>query len=403
MNDAIEPAGRWPHYSEQEIDAVTAVLRSGKVNYWTGSEGRRFEQEFADYIGTRHGIALANGTLALELCLRVLDIGPGDEVIVTPRSFVASASVIVQVGATPVFADIDPVSQNLDPEAAEAAITGRTKAIILVHLAGWPCDMDAFQAIAEKHHVHLVEDCAQAHGARYKGKTVGSFGTVSAFSFCQDKIMSTGGEGGMFLCNDEALYKRAWSYKDHGKNPDKIVNAPHSGASFRWLHDSIGSNWRMTEMQASIGQIQLSQLEANLNRRAANAARYTQIFNELPGIRSTPAPGESGTRHAYYVYYLRVDAAALVNGWTRDRILELANLAQPVFRSGACPEIYREAAFLSLHPTETPACSRAAALGEETIMLPCHHHLTDVQRADFAHALTKVLSDAVSRPFQGSD
>ncbi len=189
----------WPRFDQDELDAVQAVLRSGRVNYWTGREGRSFEREFAAYCGAAHGVALANGTLALELALRALGVGSGDDVLVTPRSFFASAGAIMLTGGRPVFADVDTDSQNVTVETLGAAITAETKAIVVVHLAGWPCDMDAIGAFAASNELAIVEDCAQAHGASWRGRKVGSFGDAAAFSFCQDKIMTTGGEGGMLL------------------------------------------------------------------------------------------------------------------------------------------------------------------------------------------------------------
>lgn len=246
----------WPCFEPDEIAAATAVLRSGKVNYWTGEEGRQFENEFAEFCGTKHAVCLANGTLALELALQVMGIGDGDEVVTTSRTFIASASCAAMRGARPVCVDVDRESQNLSANTIRQAITPRTKAIIAVHLAGWPCDMDPILALAAEHGLKVIEDCAQAQGAEYKGRPVGSMGEAAAFSFCQDKIMTTGGEGGMLVTNDSELWNRAWSYKDHGKNYGAAFHGQH-GPGFRWLHDSFGTNWRMTEMQAAIGRVSL--------------------------------------------------------------------------------------------------------------------------------------------------
>ena len=249
----------WPVYEQDEIDAVSTVLSSGKVNYWTGENGGEFECEFAGHCDAKYSIALANGTLALELALEAAGIGPGDDVIVTPRTFIASASCVVRRGARPVFADISLDSQNLTPETVAAVLTPNTKAVVAVHHAGWPCEMDGLMALAGDHDFVVIEDCAQAHGATYKGRPVGGLGHVAAFSFCQDKIMTTGGEGGMLVTNDEAIWKKAWSIKDHGKNYDAVFKQDHP-PGFRWLHDSFGTNMRMTEMQSAIGRLQLKKL-----------------------------------------------------------------------------------------------------------------------------------------------
>ncbi|NLC10461.1 MAG: DegT/DnrJ/EryC1/StrS aminotransferase family protein, partial [Gammaproteobacteria bacterium] len=232
------PFSPWPSFSEEEANAVRDVVLSNKVNYWTGQEGREFEQEFAAWSGTQHAIALMNGTVALDVALQALGVGKGDEVIVTSRTFLASVSSIVNAGAVPVFAEVDVDSQNITAATIAAVLTPRTRAIICVHLAGWPCDMDPIMQLAEQHNLFVIEDCAQAHGATYKGKPVGSIGHVGAWSFCQDKIMTTGGEGGMVTTNDTDLWKTMWALKDHGKSWDAVYEREHA-PGFRWLHESF--------------------------------------------------------------------------------------------------------------------------------------------------------------------
>ncbi|CAN8142764.1 hypothetical protein THIOSC15_750023 [uncultured Thiomicrorhabdus sp.] len=256
LNTKFSP---WPSFTQEEADAVSAVLLSNKVNYWTGQEGREFEKEFATWCDAKYAVALANGTLALDVAFKALGIGVGDEVIVTSRTFLASVSSIVNARAKPVFADIDRNSQNITPESIQAVLTDKTKAIVCVHLAGWPCEMDEIMVLADEYGLFVIEDCAQAHGAKYKGKAVGSIGHIGCWSFCQDKIMSTGGEGGMVTTNNEALWKKMWAYKDHGKSWDAVYNTEHP-PGFRWLHESFGTNWRMTEMQAVLGRIQLKRM-----------------------------------------------------------------------------------------------------------------------------------------------
>jgi dTDP-4-amino-4,6-dideoxygalactose transaminase len=378
----------WPSYDEDEIAAAERVLRSGKVNYWTGDECRQFESEFAEYHGVAHGIALANGTLALELALRVLNIGAGDEVIVTPRSFFASASCIVLAGATPVFVDIDENSQNIRPDAIESAITDRTKAIIAVHLAGWPCDMPAIMDLAHQHSLFVIEDCAQAHGARINGDLVGSFGDLAAFSFCQDKIMTTAGEGGMLLTNNSALWQRAWEYKDHGKSWERIQAHDHPVA-FRWLHESFGSNWRLTEIQGAIGRIQLRKLDDWVRARRANASRLQQGLRDLSLLR-IPEPS-AGEYHAYYKFYAFVRPERIRRDWSRDRILTAMQAEGIPGLSGACPEIYREKAFSGRHYDVLPT---AHELGKTSIMFMVHPTLEQCDIDDMIHIARKVCSVA---------
>jgi len=371
----------WPHFAEDEIQAVTRVLRSGQVNQWTGSEVTSFEHEFAEYLGVRHAVALANGSVALDLALRVLGIGPGDEVIVTPRTFVASAGCIALSGALPVFADVDPVSQNIVPSLVERAITGRTRAVIAVHLAGWPCELDQLRHLCDEHRIYLIEDCAQAHGARSRGRAAGSFGDLAAFSFCQDKIMTTGGEGGLLATNDERLWKKAWSFKDHGKDIDLAFRNNHP-PGFRWLVRDFGTNYRMTEMQAAIGRIQLGKLDHWVDTRRVHASVLDEGFQGIPGLRATVPPEE--VYHSYYKYYAFVRTEALKRGWSRDRILhELTERGVPC-SVGSCSEVYLEEGFrkqpvrLVCGSGETGGGRLPVAreLGETSLMFLVHPTLT---------------------------
>ena len=255
------PFSPWPSFSQEEISKVSEVLLSNKVNYWTGNEGKKFEEEFADFVGSTYAVAVSNGTVALDLALLAFDLKEGDEVIVTPRTFIASVSSIINAGAIPVFADVDLISQNITAETIEKVITSKTRGIICVHLAGWPCDMDPIIDLARSTGLFVIEDCAQAHGALYKGKSVGTIGDVGCWSFCQDKIMTTGGEGGMVTTNSKEIWSKIWSFKDHGKDWDAIFKKTHP-PGFRWVHESFGTNWRMTEIQAAIGRLQLKKLPA---------------------------------------------------------------------------------------------------------------------------------------------
>ncbi len=309
MNGGIkacpDPPPFWPHYDEDEIEAVSNLLRSGKVNQWSGNEVKEFELACAKYFAQPYAVAVFNGTLALELALIALGIGAGDEVIVSPRGFIASASCVISVGAIPVFADIDKESQNITASSIKAVISDKTKAIIPVHLNGWPCDMPAIMELANQHSLFVVEDCAQAHGAMIDNQPIGSFGHASAFSFCQDKIISTGGEGGMVLFKDKDVYKRAWSYKDHGKRYDAVFNKQYSNG-FRWLHENFGTNWRMNGMQAIIGLKQLEKLKSWNIIRNKIAQKLTACLADFAAV-SVPTPAKN-INHAYYrfsffIYY----------------------------------------------------------------------------------------------------
>jgi len=369
----------WPCFDDEMKQAVQAVLESGKVNYWTGEEGRLFEKEYAASLGLKHAIALANGTLALELALYALDIGPGDEVIVPSRSFIASASCVSMRGATPVFADVDNTSQNITAETISDVLSPRTKAIIAVHLAGWACDLDPILELVQKHNLHLIEDCAQAHGATYKGRPVGTFGTAAAFSFCQDKIITTGGEGGLLVTNDADLWEKAWSFKDHGKNWGAIYNQQHKGV-FKWLHHSIGTNWRLTEMQSAIGRIALRQLPNWVETRRQHASQLNAVCAEFDAIECAIPTEKFG--HSYYKHYATVKPERLAAGWSRDRIVQTLQSLGVVCGSGVCPELYREKAYATGKSYASISHPVAARLGETTLMFAVHPTLT---AADMQH------------------
>jgi len=381
----------WPAFSEQEIEAVSAVLRSNKVNYWTGEQCRIFEEEYANSVGVKYAVSLMNGTVALEAALYALNIGEGDEVITTSRTFIASASAAVMRGATPVLADVDPVSQNMTAKSIEAVLSKRTKAIIVVHLAGWPCEMDSINSLAKKHKLYVIEDCAQAHGALYQGKQVGGWGDVSAFSFCQDKIITTGGEGGMVTTNNKEIWEKIWAFKDHGKSYDAVYHREYS-PGFRWVHESFGTNWRMTEMQAAIGRLQLKKLPTWIQIRQNNAAILSEAFAKLAALRLTQPP--ASIKHAYYKYYTFVRPELLKSGWNRDRIMqEILARGVPCF-TGICSEIYREQAFINANLQPQTRFPVAKMLGETSLMFLVHPTLTEDNMQEMAKIITQVIKQA---------
>ena len=403
LNTAFSP---WPSFTQEEADAVRDVLLSNKVNYWTGTECREFEKEYAAWAGTRYAVALANGTLALDVALHALGIGPGDEVVVTPRTFIASVSCVVNAGATPVFADVDPDSGNLSAETIARVLTPRTRAVICVHLAGWPCDMDPIMALAEQHGLKVIEDCAQAHGARYKGRSVGSIGHVGAWSFCQDKIMTTGGEGGMVTTNDEALWRSMWSFKDHGKSYAAVYEREHP-PGFRWLHEGFGTNWRMLEMQAAVGRIQLRRMPDWTAARVANAEAILSECRRHEALRvpdfrcdgvrcEADCPARSGCVHAQYKCYVYVRPERLAAGWNRDRIAAEINARGVPCYQGSCSEVYLEKAFDNTGWRPDERLPVARELGETSLMFLVHPGLTadEIQRT--CDALTEVITLAAA-------
>ena len=381
----------WPNFTVEEADAVHAVLLSNKVNYWTGTECREFEREFASWVDTKYAVTLANGTLALDVALRALGVGFGDEVVVTPRTFIASISCVVNAGAIPVFADVDPNSGNISAETIARVITSKTKVIIAVHLGGYPCDMDPIMELAEKHGLKVIEDCAQAHGARYKGRSVGSIGHIGAWSFCQDKIMTTGGEGGMVTTSDPELWSKMWSFKDHGKSYDAVYNRSHP-PGFRWLHESFGTNWRMLEMQGVIGRIQLKRMADWTKKRTANAHLIWGVCRKYSAIRVPVFESHGGNSlHAHYKCYVYVNNAQLADGWTRDRIVdEIHALGVPCYQ-GSCSEVYLEKAFDGTGWRPEPRLLLAKELGEASMMFLIHPTLTDDEILKTCDAIDRVL------------
>lgn len=384
------PIAPWPYFEPDEIAAVTAVLESGRVNYWTGTETRLFEKEYAAALNTKHAIAVANGTVSLELILRAWGIGCRDEVITTPRTFVGTAAAILSVGARPVFADVDPDSQNITAETIARVLSPFTKAILPVHLAGWPCEMNEINALARAHNLKVLEDCAQCHGATYRGQPTGALGDASSFSFCQDKILTTAGEGGLVATNNEDDWRFMWAYKDHGKSYAAVYERPHP-PGFRWLVESFGTNWRMTEVQGAIGRVILTKLDQWVATRRRNAHALNLGLAEIDGLRLTLPP--SHIEHAYYKYYAFVQPERLKSDWTRDRIIAaIAAEGVPCF-SGSCSEIYLEKAFgADLRPPERLTVARE--LGETALMFLLHPTLEPAFFDDTIAAVRRVFAQA---------
>ena len=386
----------WPSFSQQEADAVSQVILSNKVNYWTGEEGRSFEKEFASFTNCKYAVAVANGTLALDLAFTSLGIEVGDEIIVTSRTFIASISSIVNAGAVPIFADVDRDSQNITAETILACLSSKTKAIVCVHLAGWPCDMDAIMALAKEHGLYVIEDCAQAHGARYKGQSVGSIGHVAAWSFCQDKIMTTGGEGGMLTTNDYDLWNKAWSYKDHGKSYEAVYEREHP-PGYRWLHESFGTNWRLTEMQAAIGRIQLQRLPDWHSARKNNAEAILNACDQFPNVVRAPRVPDAD-EHAFYKCYVYVRSEQLAENWSRDKIIEEIIACGVPCYSGSCSEVYREKAFDGTGFRPSESLPIAQELGETSLMFLVHPTLTPTEIDLTCSAIERVFSRIELKP-----
>ncbi len=390
-----KPFAPWPVFGDRTVEAVADVLRSGRLTYWAGPHGRELERVYAEALGRTHAVAVANGTLALELALRAFEVGPGDEVIVPARTFIATASAVVAAGATPIVADIDPCSGCLTTDTVVAVLSAATRAVIPVHLGGWPADLDPLLDLARSRDLVVIEDCAQAHGATYRGSQVGSPGSHAAtFSFCQDKIVSAG-EGGLLVLDDDAAYERAWSYKDHGKalaTLDQAPSPPGAGSAFAWHVERFGSNWRMPEVAAVLVARGLEQLPGWLESRRHNASRLSLGLGGTNGLIVPRPPDTLG--HAYYRLYAFLEPDALAPGWDRDRVAAAIAAEGVPCSYGSCAEIYREEAFVSAGLGPAGRLPGAARAHETSLAFLVHPTLGERDMDDTAEAVRRVLEVA---------
>ncbi len=399
MNERPFVPPTWPVIDEEAQEAVCQVLRSGRINYWTGAQTRTFESEFAAYVGVPYALAVANGTLALELALRACGIGPGDEVIVPSRTFIATAGCVAAVGATPVVADVDPATNNLTALTVAEVLTPRTKAVIAVHLGGYPAPMEEIINLARQVNAYVIEDCAQAHGATYGGRAVGSLADIGCFSFCQDKIMPLG-EGGMITFKDAEKFERAWSYRDHGRSYKKAHGATvgEVSAEFKWMTDTFGSNARMGEMEGALGRIMLKNLEGYHEARTMNALRLAERFEDIVGIEALlPSEQEraTGTNHAFYRLYTRVNLALLRPEWSRNRIIsELIELGVPV-QYGSCALIANEKAFERFSDSQLSQWRGACVAHQESMAFLVHPTLQAQDIEIIASYVDEIMKQAV--------
>jgi dTDP-4-amino-4,6-dideoxygalactose transaminase len=373
-----------PLVGEEEIAEVEQSLRSGWLG--TGPKVARFEKDFAAYAGGEYAAACNSCTAALHLALVALNLKPGDEVITTPLTFCASVNAIIHAGGTPVLADVDPVTQNIDPEAVREKITPRTKAILPVHFAGRSCDMDPIMAIAEEHGLKVVEDCAHAIETTYKGRHAGTFGDFGCFSFYVTKNVCTG-EGGMVIAREEADIRNIKVLGLHGMSADAWKRFSDEGYKhYEVVH--AGFKYNMMDIQAAIGIHQLKRVEENFKRRCEIWDMYQEAFRTLPV--GTPAPEEPDTRHARHLYTLMIDPVAC--GLDRDQVL--VRLARENIGAGvhylAVPEhpYYQER-----YGWKLPDTPHAVALGRETLSLPLSAKLTDDDVADVIEAVNICLKE----------
>jgi len=375
---------RWPSYSDEEIDLVCSILKSGKVNYWSGDVGRKFEEEFAVYTGNDHAIACANGTVALIMAYKAVGVDEESEVITTPRTFVATSSAAAMCGASLRYADVDYWSGCITAKSIEPLVTDRTKCVSVVHLGGHPGDIESIARLCKEKGISLIEDCSQAHGASVNGKIVGSFGDIGVWSFCQDKIISTGGEGGMVATSNELYAERMFQMKDHGRNRRQVGASSKTSASFKWTVESIGMNYRLTEMQSALGRYQLKRLEHNLRRRQDIADVYEEILGSCSEFRF-PSLKEN-ERCAYYRFYVYCQGAN--SGERRNWLIEEMQKHGYSVNVGSCPEVWREKG-LKQYTQQVSSLRYAQMLGETSIALPISHLMSNEDAASIAEALVE--------------
>ena len=381
----------WPFFDSKQIQISSKILQSGKVNTWTGPETRKFEEEFSTWCGTKYSLAISNGTLALMAVYSALDLKAEDEIITTPRTFIATSSSAMFLGAKIVFADVDLNSGNITADLVEPLITDKTKAITVVHIAGWPAQMDEICKLANKYNLFVIEDCSQAHGASINGKMVGSFGDISVWSFCQDKIISTAGEGGMITTSNKVLWQRIWSLRDHGKSYEKVFEKKDDNG-FKWLHEEIGLNMRMTEIQSAIGRYQLKKLDQWRVKREKNVSIMVDFLKDLEILR-IPLPNKE-VQHAWYKLYGYLISEKLSNGWNRERILgEIDKQGYPAL-SGGCSEIYLEKCFEKYGMQPQRRLKNAKLLGETSLMFLVHPTISENEMSSYASAIRSILIKA---------
>ena len=334
----------WPNFSQNLIQKVVKVIKSGNINYTYGTQGKKFENFFSKYIGNKYSIALCNGTAALEVALKSLELPKKSEIIVPARSFFSSAACIVNTGHIPIFADVDLITQNISIQDVKKKITKRTKAIICVHLGGMPCDMYNLKKIAKKNNLKIIEDCSQAHGASIENKKIGSFGDISTWSFCTDKIISTLGEGGMISTNKKKLYEFCKSYINHGT---KLKNDKKNFNKFIYNKDSFGTNLRLTEIQSCSGLEQLKNLKKIQIKREKMSKDYFNLIMKNQNHLYSYYPPQK-TKSAWYRFYFFIKSDVKNYKKIRNKIIK--NLKQKNLRcfTGACPEIYLEKSFKKL-------------------------------------------------------
>jgi dTDP-4-amino-4,6-dideoxygalactose transaminase len=360
----------WPNYSRNLILKVNKVLKSGKINYTTGPYGKKFEKNFSKFVGNKYSVAICNGTVALEVAIKSLKLPKNSEIIVTARSFFSSAACIVNTGYTPIFADVDLSTQNISIENIKKKLSKKTKAIICVHLAGLPCEMNDISKLAKEKKLKIIEDCSQAHGASIDNRQVGRFSDVATWSFCNDKIISTLGEGGMISTNNKKIYNICKEYINHGTSNVQTKNSE----KFVYNKNSFGTNLRITEIQSIAGIEQLKDLKKIQKIREKISYNYFNIISRYRNFINCYMPPKN-IKSAWYRFYFFLNPSIKNCQKVRFKIIESLKKNDVKCFTGSCPEIYLEKAFKKSKYPNVNRLKNCKILGETSIALDVNHTL----------------------------
>ena len=373
----------WPKFTDKEINLVKKILKSGKINQWTGNYNKLFSNAFKKSVRQKYAIPICNGSLALDLAVRSLNLKPFSQILVTSRSFVATAKCITNNHHHPIFLDESSEYSGICLKDLKKKFNKKVKAIICAHIGGYPNKIDEIKSFAKEKNIFLIEDCSQSHGGNYKNKPLGSFSDISVWSFCQDKIISTGGEGGMITTNNKKIYEYCNQFKDHGKNFNKMNNKKYK-YSFKYLHDFNGTNLRLTEIQCAMGLIQLSNLKKNLITRRKFVKELLLVLQNYKYIKIMPYSKINDC--SWYRLYFTINFKKIKK--TREEVLALLNSNRITSNSGTCCELYKEKIFKNFKTTEKKYCNY---LAKNSIALVIHPFLNKKEIIFFKKKIIKVL------------
>lgn len=363
---------KWPSYSLKEANDVKQAIIKSNLNYWTGKETLKFEKKFSNFFGLKYALAISNASTGLDIAIKALNIQKNDEVIVSPKSYYSSVSCIIKNKAKPIFIDVNLNSHCFDENKIEEKITNKTKLILCVHLGGFPCNMKKIKKIAKKYNLFILEDCSQAHGAMIGNKFVGTFGDISVWSFCNDKIISTG-EGGVISSNKKKLFKKIWSLKENGRDYDAVYSKKHK-FGYKWIHNHLGYNYRMTEMQAILGLNQLNKLNKNISIRNYFYQQIIKNYENFEAVKFQKIP--KSYTNSFYRLYAIVNLNFIKSEWDRDRLIKYLNKIGIDCNVGSCSELYKEKG-IKKYFKNNHILPNAEILSKNSIAFNIHHKCSE--------------------------